>query len=388
MATFHFPVGYHQLHPTKIIDFQLNRWHSLGYTRLADMQEAAARIKGLLDWKDEMIRQAEKALKEQRLLQATFYYRAAEFFTHPADPAKKALYTTFINLFYNQLFADEPFERHFIPYGGACLPALKISALHDITQGTIVMHGGFDSFIEEFYSMACYFAAQGYEVILFDGPGQGGALKEYGLPIDYAWEKPAKAVLDYFGAEDVTWLGISMGGWLCFRAAAYEPRIKRVIASSVAYDYMKIPPRIVERFARWLFNYPGLMNMMTRWKTSLMPQEKWGIDNLMYITKTNTPLDAAFALLEFNAEHLTSHRVTQDVLILTGAEDHFIPIKMHHMQVAALTQAHSITERIFTKEVQGQNHCQIGNMGLALEVMADWIAEKDVVLTSALPEYV
>lgn len=90
-----------------------------------------------------------------------------------------------------------------------------------------------------------------------------------------------------------------MGGWLCFRAAAYEPRIKKVIALSIAYDYMKIPPKAVEKFARWLFKYPTLMNMLSKWKMKLMPQEKWGIDNLMYITKTDTPLDAALAFIKF-----------------------------------------------------------------------------------------
>jgi hypothetical protein len=44
MSPFTFPVGYHDFHKTKIIDFQLNRWHSLGYARLKDMEEAAANI--------------------------------------------------------------------------------------------------------------------------------------------------------------------------------------------------------------------------------------------------------------------------------------------------------------------------------------------------------
>jgi hypothetical protein len=138
---------------------------------------------------------------------------------------------------------------------------------------------------------------------------------------------------------------------------------------------MKIPPRAVEKFARWLFRYPTLMNILSKLKMKLMPQEKWGIDNLMYITKTDTPLDAALAFIEFNEENLKSFLVTQDVLILTGAEDHFIPLKLHHMQVAALINAKSITERIFSEEDHGQNHCQIGNIGLALEVMAKWISQ-------------
>jgi pimeloyl-ACP methyl ester carboxylesterase len=339
------------------------------------MEEAAANIKDLSDWKEEMVRLADKALSEGRLINGTFYYRAAEFFTHPTDPDKKALYDKFTDLFYNKLFAYEPIERYIVPYGNAYLPALKVPMQGESKLGTIVIHGGFDSFIEEFYSIALYFSDLGYEIIMFDGPGQGGALKEYGLPLDYAWEKPAKAILDYFKVDNVIWLGISMGGWLCFRAAAYEPRIKRVIALSIAYDYMKNPPKAVEKFARWLFKYPMVMNMLSKLKMKLMPQEKWGIDNLMYITKTDTPLDAALAFIKFNEENLKSGLVTQDVLILTGAEDHFIPLKLHHMQVAALIRAKSITERIFLKEDHGQNHCQIGNIGLALEVMAKWISQ-------------
>jgi pimeloyl-ACP methyl ester carboxylesterase len=380
MMTFELPVGYHPLHPIKIIDYQLNRWYSLGYARLEDMREAAAHITGLSDWKGEMIRQADKALAEGRLMNATFYYRAAEFFTHPKDPDKKALYDKFIDLFYNKLFVAEPFERHQVPYAGVSLPALRIPRQAETGRGTLVIHGGFDSFIEEFYTLAAYFAHRGHEVILFDGPGQGGALKNYGLPMDYQWEKPAKAVLDYFDRDAVTWLGISMGGWLCFRAAAYEPRIKRVIASSIAFDYMQIPPKPVADFARWLFKHPRLMNAMSEWKMKVRPQEKWGIDNLMYMTKTDSPLTAGLALLKFNEENLKSGLVTQDVLILTGAEDHFIPLKMHHKQVAALKNAHSITERIFTRAEQAQNHCQVGNMGLALATMANWIAEKEPVL--------
>lgn len=374
---FEFPVGYHQLHKTKIIDFQLNRWHSLGYAQLDDMRAAGQAITGLDDWKAVMTGQAEKALAEGRLMNGTFYVRAAEFFTHPDDPDKLALYKRFIDLIYNQMFTQEGFERHQVPYQGSYLPALRVPARGQRRRGTIVIHGGFDSFIEEFYSLASYFAERGQEVILFEGPGQGGALRLYDLPLDYRWEKPAAAVLDYFDLQDVTWLGISMGGWLCFRAAAYEPRIKRVIASSIAFDYMQIPPKVVENFARWLFKHPRLMNTLSEWKMKRMPQENWGIINLMYITKTDSPLAAGMALAEFSEENLKSGLVKQDVLILTGDCDHFIPLKMHHRQVAALTQANSITERIFTQAEQAHNHCQVGNMGLALEVMAEWVETKE-----------
>lgn len=378
MMTFDFPVGYHDLHKTKIIDYQLNRWHSFGYTRLDDMREAAGRIHKLADWKPEMTRQAEQALAEGRLLNATFNFRAAEFFVHPDDPDKDSLYRRFLSLFYDELTPGEPFERVRIPFYGGFLPALRLPAAGQ-HRGTLVIHGGFDSLMEELYSWATYFAGQGYEVILFEGPGQGGALRDSGLAMDYRWEHPAAAVLDYFGLEDVTWLGISMGGWLCFRAAALEPRISRVIASSVAYDYMKIPPPAVESFARWLLKYPGIMRPMAEMKMKLMPQENWGAVNLMYIMRRDDPVAASIDFLAFNAANLLSDRVSQDILVLTGAEDHFIPMKIHDLQVAALTNARSVTSRIFTRAEQAQNHCQVGNMGLALATMAAWMAEKEPV---------
>lgn len=377
MITFTLPAGYHELHKTKIMDYQLNRWYSFGYASLEDMQEAARNIKSLADWKGEMVRQAEKALAEGRLMNGTFYYRAAEFFTNPSDPDKKTLYKKFQHLFYNELFKDEDIERHKIPYEGVCLPAMKVPARGQNRRKPVVIHGGFDSFIEELYSAAVHFAERGHDVYLFDGPGQGGALKEYGLPMNNAWEKPAKAVLDYFNLNDVTWLGISMGGWLCFRAAAYEPRIKRVIASSIAFDYMQIPPKPIANFARWLYKYPAMLNWMAELKMKRMPQEKWGMDNLMYIMKAKTPHEAALAMATLNEENLKSDLVKQDVLILTGAEDHFIPLKMHDLQVKALLNAKSVTDRIFTREEQAHNHCQIGNFGLALTVMSEWIEQKE-----------
>ncbi|KYK33957.1 MAG: hypothetical protein AYK19_12715 [Theionarchaea archaeon DG-70-1] len=104
--------------------------------------------------------------------------------------------------------------------------------------------------------------------------------------------------------------------------------------------------------------------------------EAWMTANLMYITKKKTPMDAFGFWLQLNEENLHSDMVKQDVLILTGRNDHFIPFKMHDKQVKALTNAKSVTARVFTKEEQAHNHCQIGNIGLALDVMVKWIEKK------------
>jgi hypothetical protein len=65
--------------------------------------------------------------------------------------------------------------------------------------------------------------------------------------------------------------------------------------------------------------------------------------------------------------------VTQDVLLMAGAKDHYMPLQMLPDQLMTLTAAHSITARVFTEAESAQNHCQIGNMGLALKVILDWL---------------
>jgi pimeloyl-ACP methyl ester carboxylesterase len=376
-TTFTFPIGYHEFHKDQLFNFQLNRWHSLGYARLEDMAEAgASKMSTFQEWKAEMLKLAERAVAEDRLMNAAFYYRAAEFYALSGDPDKEVLYDKFTDLFY-QVFQHDEIERFKVPYNDAHLPAMRVSADGE-KKGTIVMHGGFDSFIEEFYSWMRYFATRGYEVVAFEGPGQGAARKKYGLALDYEWEKPAKAVLDYFKLTGVTWLGISMGGWFCIRAAAFEPRIERVIASSIAFDYMQCFNVVLRKIHLWFFkhfrNFTNRMAMKSLQKGRGM--EAWMTGNLMYITKATTPMDAFEVWLKMNETNLHSELVTQDVLILTGREDHFIPFKMHDMQIRALTNARSVTARVFRKEEHAQNHCQIGNIGLALDVVVDWIKER------------
>jgi len=368
-----FPVGYERFHKKQHFNFQLNRWYSWGYLRKEDMQEAGRRIRDFESWITVLSELAERALGKGRLLEAAFLYRAAEFYTLKGDPDKEVLYDRFIDLFYKAVSEDD-LTRQQVPYRDSHLPLLRIPRRSDSAKTPIVIFGGMDSLIEEFYLMMRFFSMRGFDVIGFEGPGQGAALRKNGLPLEYEWEKPLAAVLDHCQLDNVTILGISMGGWLCFRASAFEPRVERVIASSIAYDYGKIAPGWAQKMMTWFFRYlPEFTNRSTLRKIKKGGQEAWAISNLMFITGKDRPIDCFNTFFQLNEENLHSDKVTQDVLILTGKDDHFIPFKMHEMQVKALTNARSVTSRVFTREDQAQNHCQVGNLGLALESMVDWI---------------
>lgn len=370
---FQFPAQYKKFHKDQVFNFQLNRWYSLGYARFEDMVEAGHNVTSFDSWKTEMIRLGEKAVSERRFMNAAFYFRAAEFYILTDSVEKDTLYDRFRDCFDNAFGKDE-IERTAVPYGDKYLPAMHVPAKRAPKKDTIVLHGGFDSFIEEFYSMMAVFSEHGYDVVGFDGPGQGAARRKFGIPFDYEWEKPAKAILDYFDLNAVTWLGISMGGYLCFRAAAYEPRIARVIASSVAFDYAKFHNFIAEKMGKFFFTH---LRKISNYKMKKMIKRggmpAWMIGNLMYIANAREPIEATDLMLKLNETNLHSDLVKQDILILTGKDDHFVPFKIHDMQVRALTNAKSVTARIFTEKEHAQNHCQIGNIGLALDVILDWI---------------
>ncbi len=296
------------------------------------------------------------------------------FFTLPQDPDKEPLYDKFSELFY-KAFQEDEIQRIKIPYEGSYLPAIKVTPRKE-KKGTILLHGGMDSFLEEWYLMMEYFANYGFEVIGFEGPGQGGALIKAGFAMDIEWEKPTSAVLNYLNLEDVTLIGLSVGGWLCLRAAAYESRIKRVIASGHAIHYMEIPPAPIARIFKFFLKYENLFNKSSYWKMEKNPRMKWEISQTMHITKSETPFEAAKFGFDLSRENMHPEKIKQDVLFFSGKDDHFIPIKLHRRQVEALANAKSVTDRIFTKEDQAQSHCQGGNIKLALDTMVNWIDNK------------
>ena len=67
-----------------------------------------------------------------------------------------------------------------------------------------------------------------------------------------------------------------------------------------------------------------------------------------------------------------SSNVRQDVLLLAGSQDHYVPLPQLWDQMHLLSNARSVTARVFSREEQAQAHCQVGNMPLAIDTICDW----------------
>ena len=371
-----FPIGFHSFHKDQAFNFQLNRWYSLGYGRLEDLEMAGAQINNPENWKTTMLAQAEKAVSESRFLNAAYYFRAAEFFLAQNDPDKIPIHQNFIRYFI-EVFENDGHILIETPYGSSTIPTIVKPSIAEVEKGTIILHGGYDSYKEELYPLVQHFSELGYKVITFECPWMKIPRGSDQLGLDFRWESIIGAVLDHLQLADITLIGISMGGWLSLRAAAFEPRIKRVIASSVSFDVNQYVNPLAQKIASLFFTkFRNFTNKSMINKMEKDIQYAWFVNHLMDITNLKVPIDAFDVLLQFNEENLSSDLITQDVLILTGKEDHLIPFKTHQMQINALVNARSVTGRVFTREDQAQNHCQVGNLKLALKEMAEWIESK------------
>jgi pimeloyl-ACP methyl ester carboxylesterase len=369
-----FPVGYHEFNKQKVFNYQLNRWHSIGLARFEDCVKMGRRIKTFDDWTKTMLEFAQQAEQEKRLLNAAIYYRSSEFYSMHDKTRKEEIYNKFSEVFYTAV-KKEVFKREMITYEKGFIPVIRFAAVGQ-KKGTILLHGGFDSFVEEWFLIMKYLALSGFEVIGFEGPGQGHMLIKQGIPLDYQWEKPIKCLLNHYTIDETTIFGLSMGGWFCMRAAAFEPRIKNVIASGHAVDYSRIPPEfaraIMMFFVKHCRSFTAKQFVKTSQKQGI---QGWQTYQLSNITKL-PPLEAFEYSLKLNADNLFCDQIKQNVLILSGSNDHFVPIKMHKKQVALLKNAKSIQEKIYTKREHANNHCQIGNIGLMLKDVITWLTKQ------------
>jgi hypothetical protein len=97
--------------------------------------------------------------------------------------------------------------------------------------------------------------------------------------------------------------------------------------------------------------------------------EAWNINRPMYVVDIDKSMAELYFVFQLNEDNLYTDQVKQDVLLLASREYHSIPNRLHEEQPRHLTPARSVTDRVLTKEEHAQNHCQIGNIGRALEVM-------------------
>jgi dienelactone hydrolase len=108
----------------------------------------------------------------------------------------------------------------------------------------VLFLGGADAYAEEIYFGGKQMLDRGWAMLLVDTPGRGSSIYLKGIKTRPDYEVPGKACIDYLASRSevdpnrIALLGISMAGYYAPRVAAFEKRIKALVAWSGCYSVL------------------------------------------------------------------------------------------------------------------------------------------------------
>ena len=314
-------------------------------------------------------------------------YELAAFYLGADDPRKRRFIDAMSTSF-NEAHRGLALTRHTIPYGDGELTAMRWEAdptdraqAPAGTPRTLVMMNGFDGYAEEIIDFASHFPTHPFDIIAFDGPGQGHTAAA-GMPLKPQWGHPTNAVLDYFGIDSAAALGVSFGGYLVMRAAAHCPRISHVIAFDMMYrllDGLTLPlPRPLRPIVDAILGNPrpawivdAALGMVSRLSADL----SWKLQQAQHLTGLSRPSEVLRAFGDYTMEPFEG-RITQPCLVLAGDADQYVPFERLGDVRRALRNAESLDVRVFrhAQDPDMAQHCQIGDLDRAFAMMGDWLS--------------
>ena len=220
-----------------------------------DYETTVARVKKFDDWLPEWTRTADRHVERaneaeraghdataahlRRLAALCLHF--GQFNTvHPeadwltAQRRKAALYRQVV------AYLDPPGERLEMPFEGITMPAYLRKPRGATRPAVALFFSGLDSTKEEHATFEAILLARGLATLTFDGPGQGEVWEK--MPGRVDWEKAGSAVVDFvrtradLDSDRIVALGVSLGGYLAPRCAAFDPRIKAVAGIGGRFD--------------------------------------------------------------------------------------------------------------------------------------------------------
>ncbi|WP_405166419.1 alpha/beta fold hydrolase [Nocardia sp. NBC_01499] len=319
----------------------------------------------------------------EALLRASNYYRTADFYRR-ADPANdtesarlaKASQQTFADA---AALLDTPARALRIPYEDTTLPGyLFLADDSGRPRPTVLYHGGYDSTLEEDYlALAAGALRRGYNVLAFDGPGQGSNVREQGLHFRPDWEAVVTPAVDFafalpeVDADRLVLVGTSLGGYLAARAAAFEHRIAACVLHDGVYDSHDA----VVPIARMAAETPGGMETVMAQSISA----RWLVNNGLWTFGVSDADELVKAFQAYTIEGLAD-RITCPTLVLDAENDQFFTGQPQRIFDALTCPKELIT---FREDEGGGEHCHEGAVALWHQRTFDWL---DTVLALASAE--
>jgi len=192
------------------------------------------------------------------------------------------------------------------------------------------------------------------------------------------WEQPVGAVLDHDGVDSCTLIGMSLGGYLAPRAAAFERRIQRVVAWGAMFDFFEVYRQRLGgakfKVLKGLLdiNLSGVVDKLINKARQQEGILDWAVSHGMHVSGTNSPAEFLQWVSTLNLRD-SAHLIEQDVLLIMGTEDHLVPANQLYVQAESMTGARSVTSVMLSNQDSAAQHCQVGNTALAVQQILDWL---------------
>ena len=294
---------------------------------------------------------------------ATYFLTCERLQAHGA-PGRQALYQRFLETFARGLaLSGENCERVTIPYEGKELSALYVRA--EGVQGPaplLVQVNGLDSTKEMKYrvGLPAWLAKRGVSTLVVDQPGTGEALRLHGLTARFDAEHWASRVVDWLETRPevdpkrIGMEGVSLGGYYCPRAVAFEPRFACGVVWGANHDWRDVQAKRLQKEG----NFP----VPHYWAHVCWVWGARDIEDFMRIAQ-DVHLDGVL------------DRIRVPFLVTHGEKDSQIPVQWAHRTYEQLVNSPKRELRIFTEREGGCQHSSFDNSINAGHHIADWVAE-------------
>ena len=337
---------------------------------------------------DELSRGHRVSARDSYLRAATYYF-SSEFFLHanPKDPRVARAYRLSVDCYKRSAaLHDLPITPVEIPYEHTTLPGYLHRVDHSSRRRpTLIMHTGFDGSAEEMHVSGARAAVErGYNVLAFDGPGQYGPLHREGLVFRPDWEKVITPVVDFalkqpgVDPKRIALMGISMGGELAPRAAAFEKRLAALVANDGLYDFSAallalVPPdqRAAFRASLKAEHAPEVDQMLE----AAMKQSstaRWAFIHGMYSNGATSPRAYVAKTLDYNLRDGIAEKISCPTLVCDAENDLFF--KGQPQELYDHLTCKKTLVRFTTAEGAGA-HCQVGASRVSFARIFDWLDE-------------
>ncbi|CAG9206066.1 alpha/beta hydrolase family protein [Burkholderia gladioli] len=296
---------------------------------------------------------------------AGLYYGIAERMQAHGFEARLATYRRSLELFdLGRILSRENCVRVEIPYRDMHLAALYVRA-EGLQKGerapVVVVMNGLDSTKEMLQKsvMGTMFARRGVSALFVDQPGTGEALRLSNLPAVHDSETWAAPIVDWLeqhpevDPQRIGALGVSLGGYYCPRAVAFEPRFACGAVWGANHDWREVQQARLKRegenpvphywkHVQWVFGAKDMDDFLE--KASRM--------------HLNGVLD----------------RIRVPFLVTHGENDRQIPLKYAHSTFEQLINSPKKDMFVFSAREGGVEHSSLDNPMNAGNKIADWLA--------------